>query len=69
MYGTCFEGFGNVLGEGSKEIFGGEKIYGETRLEPFETLADNSKAKNTLSWEPKGNLSKWIKHYKMQLGI
>ena len=51
------------------DMFGGEKIYGETRLEPFETLADNSKAKNTLSWEPKGNLSKWIKHYKMQLGI
>lgn len=51
------------------DMFGGEKIYGETRLEPFETLADNSKAKNTLSWEPKGNLSKWIKHYKMKLGI
>ena len=51
------------------DMFGGEKKYGETRLEPFETLADNSKAKNILNWEPQGNLSTWIKQYKIELGI
>jgi nucleoside-diphosphate-sugar epimerase len=30
-------------------------------LEPFETLADNSKAKKILNWKPKHNVLKWIK--------
>ena len=51
------------------DMFGGEKTYGEKRLEPFETLADNSKAKKILNWEPKGNLAKWIEKYKLELGI
>ena len=51
------------------DMFGGDKVYGEKRLEPFETLADNKKAKNILNWEPKGNLAKWIEKYKIQLGI
>jgi nucleoside-diphosphate-sugar epimerase len=51
------------------DMFGGIKKYGEKRLEPFETLAENSKAKNILNWEPKGDLSKWIKQYKIELGI
>ncbi len=51
------------------DMFGGKKVYGEKRLEPFETLADNQKAKNVLKWEPKGDLSKWIKQYKIELGI
>ena len=51
------------------DMFGGQKTYGEKRLEPFETLADNRKAKNILNWEPKGNLSEWIKKYKIELGI
>ena len=51
------------------DMFGGEKKYGEKRLEPFETLADNSKAKKILGWEPKGNLAKWIEKYKIELGI
>lgn len=51
------------------DMFGGKKMYGEKRLEPFETLADNEKAKKILKWEPKGNLSVWIKKYKIQLGI
>ena len=50
-------------------MFGGQKVYGEKRLEPFETLADNSKAKKILKWEPKGNLNRWIKNYKIKLGI
>tara|TARA_R110001592_G_scaffold136510_1_gene353631 strand:- start:68 stop:976 length:909 start_codon:yes stop_codon:yes gene_type:complete len=51
------------------DMLGGEKTYGEKRLEPFETLADNFKAKTILGWNPKGNLSTWIKKYKKDLGI
>ena len=51
------------------DMFGGIKTYGEKRLEPFETLADNQKAKSILKWQPKGNLSEWIKKYKIELGI
>jgi UDP-glucose 4-epimerase len=51
------------------DMFGGVKKYGETRLEPFETLADNLKAKKVLNWEPQGDLSQWIKKYKLELGI
>ena len=51
------------------DMFGGKKKYGEKRLEPFETLANNKKAKNTLNWQPNGDLSTWIKKYKRELGI
>ena len=51
------------------DMFGGKKAYGEKRLEPFETLADNSKVKNILKWSPRGNLRAWIKKYKIELGI
>ena len=51
------------------DMFGGEKTYGNKVLEPFQTLADNSKAKNILSWNPKGNLVSWIEKYKKELGI
>lgn len=42
------------------EMMQGEKTYGEKRIEPFETLADNKKAKSILGWTPKGNLPKWL---------
>jgi UDP-glucose 4-epimerase len=51
------------------DMLGGEKTYGEKRFEPFETLADNSKARLILDWAPKGNLPTWIKKYKKDLGI
>ena len=51
------------------DMFGGEKIYGEKRIEPFQSLADNSKAKQILGWVPKGDLPTWIKKYKIELGI
>ena len=75
-YPTKLNGESFNIGNGSNvsinqvaDMFGGEKKYGETRLEPFETLADNSRAKNILNWEPQGNLSMWIKQYKIELGI
>jgi UDP-glucose 4-epimerase len=51
------------------DMLGGEKTYGEKRLEPFQTLADNSKAKDILKWNPKGDLPSWIIKYKKDLGI
>ena len=45
------------------DIFGGEKSYGIKVLEPFQTLADNSKAKDILGWNPKGDLKQWIKDH------
>tara|TARA_R110000803_G_scaffold70240_3_gene133035 strand:+ start:8303 stop:9202 length:900 start_codon:yes stop_codon:yes gene_type:complete len=51
------------------DMLGGTKTYGEQRLEPFETLADNTKAKKILGWDPKGDLPRWIKKYKKDLSI
>ena len=51
------------------DMLGGEKIYGEKRIEPFQTLADNTKAKLNLNWEPTGDLETWINNYKKELGI
>ena len=51
------------------DMLGGEKTYGEKRLEPFQTLADNQKAKDILGWNPKGDLPTWIKKYKTDLGL
>ena len=51
------------------DMMGGEKVYGEKRIEPFQTLADNSKAKEILGWTPQGNLLTWIKKYKEELGL
>jgi len=51
------------------DAFGGEKKYGEKRLEPFKTLADNTKAKSILGWDPQGDLLPWIQKYKKDLGL
>jgi len=51
------------------DMLGGEKSYGNKVTEPFETLADNSKAALMLDWEPKGNLIEWIEQYKKEIGI
>ncbi len=51
------------------DMLGGTKTYGVKVLEPFQTLADNTKAKEILGWEPKGDLPKWIQQYKKDLGI
>ena len=51
------------------DMLGGEKTKGNITIEPFKTLADNSKAKLILDWAPKGNLITWIINYKKELGI
>lgn len=46
------------------DMLGGEKVYGEIRLEPYQTLADNSKAQQILGWKPIGELEDYIKKLK-----
>ena len=50
-------------------MLGGEKQYGNKVIEPFRTLADNSKALLMLNWDPKGDLPTWVEKYKKDLGI
>jgi len=51
------------------DMLGGEKTYGYSRIEPTQTLADNSKAKHILNWNPIGDLPTWIVKYKTDLGL
>ena len=51
------------------KMFGGEVEYIGTVLEPNETLAGITKAKELLGWEPKGNLKLWVENYRKELGI
>jgi len=51
------------------DLIGGPKKYIEKRLEPQETLADNSKAKSLLGWNPTVSVEEWIPKYKQDLGI
>jgi len=51
------------------QMIGGETINIPPRIEPRETLADNSLARKLLGWEPKINLPEWIKEYKINIGI
>jgi len=51
------------------DMMGGEKSYGNKVIEPFQTLADNTKAIERLGWNPQGDLPTWIKEYKKRLGI
>ena len=50
-------------------MIGGPTTNLPPRLEPRETLADNSLARELLGWEPKVNLEEWILEYKKELGI
>jgi len=49
-------------------IGGPTKFIGD-RIEPKETLADNSLAKKLLGWEPTVDLSEWLKEYKKEMGL
>jgi UDP-glucose 4-epimerase len=51
------------------KMIGGPYVYGEKRIEPKETLADNSLAKKLLNWEPTVELSDWIVEYKKEMGL
>jgi UDP-glucose 4-epimerase len=51
------------------KIIGGPVVYLPPRIEPRETLADNSKARELLGWEPRGELPEWIEGYKKEIGL
>ena len=42
-------------------MFGGEKQYGEKRIEPKHSVAENAKIKLELNWESSNDLKKFIK--------
>lgn len=50
-------------------FIGGPKINIASRIEPRETLADNSLARELLGWEPTGNLPLWIEQFKKEIGL
>lgn len=61
--------YGDVFNIGSGEEhtineiagwFGGERVFISPRVEPRRSLADISKARKVLGWEPKGSLVSWI---------
>jgi len=45
------------------DMFGGEKQYGEKRIEPKNSIAENAKIVLDLNWEPKNKLETWISTY------
>lgn len=50
-------------------MIGGPTINVDPVVEPRETLADNSKAKNLLGWNPTIIIEEWVPKYKEELGI
>ena len=50
-------------------MIGGPTVPIEPRIEPRETLADNSLAKELLGWEPKIDLPEWLNEYKKEMGL
>ena len=51
------------------KMIGGPTVNIESRIEPFETLADISLARELLGWEPTAELSEWLEEYKKELGL
>ena len=71
-------GSGEVINIGSSDnrsvnqvakMIGGPTISIDSVVEPRETLADNSKAKDLLNWEPSVVIEEWVPKYKKELGI
>jgi UDP-glucose 4-epimerase len=50
-------------------MIGGPTVFIGPRIEPRETLADNSRAKKLLGWEPTVNLPDWLEEYKREMGL
>ena len=51
------------------EMIGGPTVNVDPVVEPRETLADNSKAKDLLGWSPTIIIEEWVPKYKEELGI
>jgi len=50
-------------------MIGGPVVYVPSVVEPHETLADYSRARELLGWEPTVELSDWLQEYKRELGL
>ena len=50
-------------------MIGGPTVTISPVIEPKETLADNSLARELLGWKPTGNVEKWISDYVKELGL
>ena len=71
-------GYGEVINIGSgknisindiAQLIGDNTIYKKPVNEPFANLADVSKAKKLLDWEPSVELNDWIINYKSKIGL
>ena len=51
------------------DLIGGKKLKVAFRVEPRETLANITKAKELLNWEPTQKIEEWMPKYKKELGI
>jgi len=51
------------------DMIGGERIHRDPVIEPAETLADNTKARELLGWKPTQNIEDWVPGYKKELGL
>ncbi len=51
------------------KLIGKNKVYRDPVKEPKETLADISKAKSLLNWNPEVRLEDWIIDYKKKIGL
>ena len=51
------------------KMLGGNTVNNEPVNEPFANLANISKAKKLLDWEPKMDLKSWINNYKLNRNI
>ena len=47
-------------------MFGGEKKYGEIRIEPQNSIANNKKISKTLNWKSTNKLKTWISTFTEQ---
>jgi UDP-glucose 4-epimerase len=50
-------------------MIGGPVEFIPPRIEPLETLADNSLARELIGWEPAIDLPAWLEEYKKELGL
>ncbi len=51
------------------KMIGGKTVNVDPVVEPRETLADNSKAKELIGWKPTIVIEDWVPKYKKDLGI
>ncbi len=51
------------------KMIGGPTVNIPPRIEPRESFADNTKARELLGWEPTVNLPEWLKEYKKEMGL